>query len=180
MTSESVRWAVDGGGTLADGVRDAPLADLESGTSCWWPEHLWPRNWRGWWQLPYSPTLFMHGGHPRCRAFGTMSDRAYDMAHRPAGRLSTAGGRSHIPHMGTAALRARRHLAWRAFTLRTVEGLEIRQIADELGVCKSVVGRWLVGIPRLTATADELDADRWHRETCGALHAAGLYPFPTI
>src|SRR6476659_6918971 len=64
------------------------------------------------------------------------------------GSRSTAGGRSHLPQLSLEAKKARRELAWRAYHLRVVEGREIRDIAEELGVSKSTVGRWLQGVPR--------------------------------
>jgi hypothetical protein len=65
------------------------------------------------------------------------------------GSASTQGGRSHLPQLSREAKQRRRELAWRAYHLRVVEGREIRDIAEELGVSKSTVGRWLQGVPRV-------------------------------
>jgi hypothetical protein len=57
--------------------------------------------------------------------------------------VSTQGGRSHLPQSSREAKRARRELAWQAYHLRVIDGRYIRDIASELDVSKSTVGRWL-------------------------------------
>ena len=65
------------------------------------------------------------------------------------GSASTQGGRSHLPQLSLEAKQRRRELAWQAYHLRVVEGREVRDIAEELGVSKSTIGRWLKGVPRV-------------------------------
>jgi hypothetical protein len=67
-----------------------------------------------------------------------------------AGSASTQAGRSHLPWLSREAKQLRREKAWRAFHLRVVDGRSIRSIAEELDVAKSVVGRWLQGVPRVS------------------------------
>jgi hypothetical protein len=75
------------------------------------------------------------------KAFGHFIDRMYF-----PGSTSTAGGRSHLPQLRREAKRRRRELAWQAFHLRVVDARSIRDIAAELRMSKSGVGRWLKGV----------------------------------
>jgi hypothetical protein len=110
---------------------------LELGTYVGRPRK-WPR------QYPYDPRYWK--GDDLGRAYVWFILRMY---FPERGSASTAGGRSHTPLMSKAAQRARRKLAWRAWHMRVVEGASIRAIADDLGVAKSAVGRWLKGVPRV-------------------------------
>jgi transposase-like protein len=65
------------------------------------------------------------------------------------GSRSTAAGRGHRASQSKEAKKARQQLAWRAYHLRVVDGMYIRDIAQELGQAKSVVARWLEGVPRV-------------------------------
>lgn len=54
-----------------------------------------------------------------------------------------------MPQLSLEAKRIRRELAWRAYHARVVDGRYIRDIAEELNVSKSTVGRWLKGVPKV-------------------------------
>ena len=66
------------------------------------------------------------------------------------GSRSTQGGRSHLPQLSKAAKEERLRKARQAWHMRVVDGRALLEIAEELGVSRSVVGRWLKGVPRVT------------------------------
>jgi hypothetical protein len=89
---------------------------------------------------------------------GRWLDR-YDVWDRPpigpplAGSRATAGGRGHRRSQSAEAREQRRALATRALWLRLVEGRSIRDVATQLGISRTVAGRWLRGAyPRTVAS----------------------------
>jgi hypothetical protein len=80
-------------------------------------------------------------------------DRLTDRLYAP-GRRSTQAGRSHLPWMSLEAKNARIRLVYRAYALRTREGLPQREIAQRVGRSRAWVGDWLRGIPRVKQAPD--------------------------
>ena len=74
----------------------------------------------------------------------------FDDRTRWPGSRSTQGGRSHLPQLSKAAKEERLRKARQAWHMRVVDGRALLEIAEELGVSRSVVGRWLKGVPRVT------------------------------
>lgn len=66
---------------------------------------------------------------------------------RLAGRRATAAGRGHRRSQSLEAITDRRLLVAKAWRLRTTQGMSIREIARQVGRSRSLVGRWLRGIP---------------------------------
>jgi DNA-directed RNA polymerase specialized sigma24 family protein len=96
-------------------------------------------------QYPYDPRLWS-SRHGLDVAWSAFINRMYFPA---LGSRSTAGGRGHRASQSKEAKQKRRELAWKAYYARTMDGRSIRDIAEELGVSKSNVGRWLEGVPRV-------------------------------
>lgn len=68
---------------------------------------------------------------------------------RLAGKRAVLAGRGRRASQSPAAIQARAELIIRAWELRVTHGLTIRAIALEVGRSPSLVGRWLIGIPRM-------------------------------
>ena len=91
-----------------------------------------------------------------------------DAARRPPfgppllGKRSTAGGRGNRKSASLEARTNRQLLALEALRLRNTTAMTITQIAQEIGVGRTTVGKWLCGIPsmiRLVAAGDRLMED---------------------
>lgn len=66
---------------------------------------------------------------------------------RLAGRRATCAGRGHRASQSLEAISDRRELVLTAWRLRVTQGRSIREIAALVGRSRSLVGRWLRGIP---------------------------------
>jgi hypothetical protein len=74
-------------------------------------------------------------------------ERFLDRLYSPGSR-STQGPRSHLPWLSLEAKNERIVKVWKAYRLRTQDGMSQAEIAEAMGVSSGWVGKWLEGVPR--------------------------------